>query len=238
MIYINPYLSVPINTIIGGVAGTISTKAALAVKLGISESIIKKFQIVGSDVHARIGGDHNLGVTGTPTFQNDTSITSFLDIDGLVKTLSGTNCFNNTPVQNVSLPNLTHLKGFDFYNCTYLTQLYLPSLTTCIGTRFFYNIKVPILNLPSLEYVEYQTVSFRGLTLTTEINMKKLKTLGDASTHNDCFTALKTGCYIRVNVFMATSNSGAPHAALVWAKANRAAIVEFYDDAGNYVSTL
>lgn len=234
--------SFPINTVIGGVASTISTKSALATKLNVPEYRIRRFEIVGSDVRANINGSYNLGVSGgsagSGTFQTDKSITSFLDLNGLVYLLSSSNCFNDSTVQNVYLPNLIRLQGFDFYNASKLTELYLPNVTETYSNRQFYNTRVPILNLPSLVSVAEQVVTFRQMTATTEINMKKLKTLGSASVHDDCFTMLKLGCIIRVNIFMATSNSGAPHAALVWVKANRAAIVEFYDDNGNYVSTL
>lgn len=234
--------SFPINTIIGGVASTIPTKSALATKLNVPEYRIRRFEIVGSDVHANINGNYNLGVpggsTGTGTFYTDNSITSFLDLNGLVKTLAASSCFNASTVQKVYLPNLQKLNGYDFYNASKLTELYLPNVTETYSNRQFYNTRVPILNLPSLVSVEDQQVTFRQMTATTEINMKKLKALGFASSHDDCFTMLKLGCIIRVNVFMATSNSGAPHAALLWAKTNRAAIVEFYDDNGNYVSTL
>ena len=71
----------PINTIIGGVAASISTKSLLASKLGIAESEIIRFQIVGSDVQANIKSDYYLPDN---VFYNNSDIKSFSDFDGKV----------------------------------------------------------------------------------------------------------------------------------------------------------
>ena len=47
-----------------------------------------------------------------------------------------------------------------------------------------------------------------------------------------------TGFTIRTNIFLATSDGGFADLNLTNAKTLRGAIVEFYDDAGVYVSTL
>ena len=79
-----------------------------------------------------------------------------------------------------------------------------------------------------------------------QINAKNLKYLGNpadignnggALSHRT-FHNLKLNCYIRVNIALATVNSGSVDAALQWAKDERNAIVEFYDDNGDYVSDL
>lgn len=58
------------------------------------------------------------------------------------------------------------------------------------------------------------------------------------SNRSNMFDNLKTGCKIEANIFLATANAGAVDAGLDYAKTTRGAIVDFYDDAGNYVSTL
>lgn len=226
------------NTIIGGIGGTINTKALLATKLGISESIIGNFEVIGSDVHCRMKSNYSVGIPGIGTFENSTEITSYIDLDGKFINLNVTNCFRNSTIQNVFFPNLNQLNGFDFYNCVQLTQLYMPNLTSTLSNRQFYNTRIPIMELPNLVSVSSSNTTFRQMTATLEINMPKLKVLGSPAVHNDCFLLLKTGCIIRVHEDLATANAGAPHAALVWVKANRSAIVEFYDDNGDYVSTL
>lgn len=322
MIYINPYLSVPINTIIGGVAGSISTKSALATKLGISESIITRFQIVGSDVHCNISSAYNVVPNA---FFNDTSITSYNDLDGICiffefsafngatnltnvyapNAVLGDLCFlndtllaqneylynpytiggqsfRNTRVKKVIMPNVTtyttdlfngntalievvgqptYISSNCFRNTTSLQVLDVSKVTTMNGLFTFYasNLenyyfdelisltsvaqafrlaKFKIFKANKLVNLATKANMFQSATNATLIEMKSLKTFGDASLENSTFLALKTGCTIRVNIALATTNAGAADASLVWAKVNRASIVEFYDDAGNYVSTL
>lgn len=322
MIYINPYLSLPINTIIGGVAGTISTKADLAAKLGVSESIITRFQIVGSDVHCRISSDYS--IVGS-AFEGDTSITSYIDLNARCIAFGSNAFYGATNLANVYAPNaylgskcfvgainLTNsnyggeylyfnsdinggisdikLKKFTAPNLNYLpasfaqNNIYFEELNanivaipdrcfqgataldvmntdiiTSLGSSSMVNVKLSgirhftsltsavggisgwkstEIHMPNLtSYLGINTLqNFTNLTL---LSMRKLKTLGNSpSTVSSLFSGLKLGCTIEMNVALATANSGSAHAALVWAKTNRAAIVKFYDDAGNYVSTL
>lgn len=319
------------NTIIGGVGSVITTKSALATKLGISESIIRGFEVVGNDVHCRITSDYSIGIN---TFNSDGNITSYLDFDGkcievgqtafsgstiidavfpnavlgnsafgsvssikclsnenfgyqydCYKTEIGRETFRRTKIKHLNIPNLTtisiglirnntdlisvlganvtsidayafyyctNLANFDLENvttiseraftgCTSMLFFDLPSLTS-LGSGVFYNCSsCEYINMPMLENISNsgRTELFRGLSSCNLISMKKLKTLGDPSTSDSStFQALKTGCTIEVNEFMATSNAGNADATLQWAKDNRSAIVEFYDDDGNYVSTL
>lgn len=311
-----------INTIIGGVAGTISSKSALATKLGISESIIKRFEIVGSDVQAHISSDYS--IVGS-AFASNTSITSYNDMDSHC-TSFGSNAFNGaTNLANVYAPNavlgylcflgannlsnylynyeyyylpnsvsggissikikkftapnltslindfalgntyleevnapLENVNGSAFRNATSLDKLntinittlqsqsilntklsgaiYFPLLTNYVGG--LHTLKSTEIHAPLLVTVSSKNSQFQNLINLTLFSMRKLKTLGDPTVISSCFSGLKTGCTIEVNIALATANAGAADAALVYAKTNRAAIVKFYDDAGNYVSTL
>lgn len=239
MIYINPYLLVPINTIIGGVAGSISTKAALATKLGISESIITRFQIVGSDVHAHITSIYPLPVA---VFKNNLTITSYLDIGGKVFVSNG-EAFRDSTVNNVLFPRLeTVQNGFDFAY-TQIVNLELPSLVTSAAAQWLRNnVAMKTCRLPNATTLIPEQL-FSNNTSLELISYKKLKNYGNPAMVTNSgnisgFLNLKTGCKIETNVFMKTANSGAPHNAFVYAKNTRGAIVDFYNDDGSYHSTL
>lgn len=329
MFILNPYTAKP-NTIIGGVGSVITTKSALATKLGISESIIRKFEVIGSDVHCRITSNYSIP---TAAFLNATDINSYYDYQGKCTSI-GLQGFENSTIVNAYLPNAS-FGGRDFQDCTLLTNEDLdytytynsnvsggasclrntrirffvaPNLTSAFyygfagnpdlleihapfseilasGNNFantpnlelinsinavalvppgaFNNCGVFELNLlscttlqsngirnmsrvveiqiPQLGTLPSRTQSnFNGLSSCELINLKKVKSIGGtASTHGGYyFSGLKTGCLIQINIAMATVNAGSPDAILTWVKANRGAIVEFYDDFGNYVSTL
>ncbi len=312
---LNPYIhsrKQP-NTFIGGVGATITTKSALATKLGISESIIKTFSVVGTEVQAYINTNYNLTVN---RFNEDTDITWYKDLDGKVQSLDL--CFRNaTNLVEVYFPACVSVEGanssnansgcfsgcvnletahfenwqntgnivgnFTFYNCIKLTGLDTSKLTGRPGNRFlsgvpqtefdlssltqidgnmFLDSNVQIINapvltsmfqtgitncpvkeiyLPSLEAIagSNKTNLFSNLTQCELIEAKKLKAMIDPTIRGtNAFNNLKTGCLIKVHEDLATANSGNADEALVWVKANRSATVEFYDDNGDYVSTL
>lgn len=312
-----------INTIIGGVASFISSKSALATKLAISESTIKRFEIVGSDVRAHISASYTIPEN---CFLNNTSITSYIDYHNKVitaglsafqnstiqnalienavlnlsvfdncvnltnysfgftfKTISSfstSNVFRNTRIKYFKADNLTSLGGSFFSgntelleiiapltslnsaaldgctklisvpdsiitmvtssmrNCRAMTTLYFPVLTAINANTFNGCSSVLTVNLPALEIITAKGAAFANMTSCTLIDMRKLKILSPADAASTTFTNLKMNCEIRVHINLATDNSGSPNATLAWVKANRSAVVKFYDDNGNYVSTL
>lgn len=267
----------PINTIIGGVASTISTKALLATKLGIAESIIKRFDIVGSDVQAHISADYDIG---SDSFLNNSSITHYNDIDSRVKNVSSQafrgssiiwfksnscNVFSNDSFrsclnfENCNTPSL-HTLGTNVFNSSNklkdLTHSITTFGTTCFsgviipilnlntttlisGNGFFFNAKCTQIHLANITAISNVSQVFSGTINLELIDIKKVKIFGsDSTASTNTFSTMKIGCEIRANIHLATSNSGSPNATIFWAKTNRAAVVKFYDDAGNYVSTL
>lgn len=250
------------NTIIGGVGGTITTKSALATKLGISESIIKRFEVIGSDVYARISEDYEIQ---QQAFLNDTNITFYNDIGGKATSLRPGSFNGCTNLLEVYLPELVSSSPGTtlFRYCYNLHTAYLPKINNLrnqcfednyelinlvtdgcveVSTSTFYDCTaLPSLYLPSLTTVFDKNSTFRNLTSCEIISMRKLTTLGSLANVNNpqnCFVGLKLNCEIEVNIALATDNSGNANAALQWAKDNRSATVRFYDNAGNYVSTL
>lgn len=310
------------NTIIGGIGGTITTKSALATKLGISESIIKNFQIVGSDVHFKAMSNYSIAANA---FEFDSSFKSCYDFDGLLLSI-GNSCFKDSDVENLLIenadlgvnslsgctkldnsnlggefrtnktsliagfrdcrfpilnaPNLTSIPTSFVINNSYLTTVIwsvtnlptdclrsTPNLSTIsnlsqittinsgaiyqsglTGSLYFDSVTSlvgPIREMPCTE-VYFEILStivdksnhFRQLPNIELISIKALKTFGDPASVSSAFSGIKLNCLIQANIALATTNSGGPDAALVWAKTNRSAVVEFYDDDGNYVSTL
>ena len=278
--YIHGQRGVPINTIIGGVASTISTKALLATKLGIAESEIRIFEIVGSDVHANIKGTY---ILSGYNFQNNTSITSFIDMGDLC-TIVGRYTFENCiNLRSVRFNRIIQLRNSSFRNCPLDILFDIQKVTTSeqyslngckmtshpfsaiftdeSGFVFSNNTEIEYINLPNLYFigqVEFQGLSnlkeirldalenlptslnhFSGLVSCNLISMKKFKSFNSNSIGaGSVFANLKLNCVIEVHIALATANAGAPAAQILWAKNNRASIVNFYDDSGNYVSTL
>lgn len=324
MFVLNPYQIKP-NTIIGGVGSVITTKTALATKLGVSESIIQGFKIVGSDIHCKVSANYTIP---NNCFLSDTTITKYEDLEGKCSAL-GQGCFEGTSAFTKAVfPNITTIPNRAFFNSN-LNSIYCPLITSIVsnglystnitelntplletlGTQSlrdtllltsitanltniggyalydsyatpslsgvstitsssfegskFINVSLPLINsigsgatsvframslcthisLPNLTSIGNSNLMFHALVSCLEIDMKKLKTYGTlasgggtANTYG--FASLKTGCVIKINEALATANSGNPHEAFVWVKDNRSAIVEFYDDSGNYVSTL
>lgn len=232
------------NTIIGGVGGTITTKSALATKLGISESIIRGFEVVGNDVHARITSNY---YPKLEAFRNDSTIDKYEDLEGLIISLSVDGVFRNSGVEELHLPNTTNLSAYSISYCQYLKYLNLPSATFLGPQSVRNNTGLLEFHAPNLESIGNivtggQNNFFDSYTSCNLISMRKLKVYGSPTQGTtgtlSGFTNLKLNCTIEVHEDLATANAGAPNQSLIWAKTNRSAIVEFYDDDGNYVSTL
>ncbi len=172
-------------------------------------------------------------------FMNNSALTGYVDNDGFVAAIID-NCFQNTDnMTELNLPGIINLGsgGNDFgrYSANYET-INMPNLVT-FGASYFLRDggKEKVFNLDSLESV---TSSFYGVEIA-EFNAKKLKNIGSDTTNNDRFTAMQGAAPIfRVHEFLATNNAGGPDGDLVAIVTSKNATVEFYDDNGDYVSTL
>ena len=227
----------PINTIIGGVAASISTKAVLATKLSIPESEIRKFVIVGSDVHANIRSDYSLA---NDCFYNNLNLTKYKDIDGHVTSV-GINALKNTSLNELLLPKYAIAANTSSITANNnLLELDLKVISAG-GSICGSSSSIKRIYFSELESISSKAGFFGDLTALELLDIKKLKIYGNPSTGgsptNSGFANLKLSCEIQANLFLKTANSGSPDVALTWVKANRAAIVKFYSD-GVYHSTL
>lgn len=155
----------------------------------------------------------------------------------------GNNCFNScVALKNIDVTKITSMAGsFTFYN-TSVETLDFENLTDLNSisavAQTFRLCKSKIIKLNKVANLSAKDNMFQSCSLIEIIEMKALKVFGNASLHPSTFTAIKLNCIIRVNIALATTNAGTADASLAWTKANRAAVIEFYNDFGNYVSTL
>ena len=232
-----------VNTYIGGIGATINTPALLASKLGISESRIKLFKVTGVDVEcAIIGGGYTIPID---CFKFNTSITYYLDNDGLVLGIGSSGFRECANLANVNFPKCTSISigtgYFAFYRCVSLTSVSFPEVVH-VGTQSFLECSLlTSINLPKATKIG--VFAFSTLPAITLINIPKCLYLGTNSLvnspgNNNVFLNIKTGCTINTNIALQTNNAGAPDGDLTYAKNTRSAIVNFYNNDGSYDSTL
>lgn len=242
------------NTFIGGIAKTggtglnapIDTPYKLSKKLGIDVNRITGFRVVGDDVECRIRGGYDipLAAFGSVDSGSNTNITTYFDVEGNVSLLlSGS--FYGTPMQQVNFPSVTQIGNRSFDNCSFFNEGIFPMVTKIVGARTFAaNTRLNNLYLPNLEEVEvsgateartFQGIGTNASSTLSILDVRKLKRVGtNPSLNRLTFLTIKTGITIRVHEDMATNNP----IDLDYAKNTRGCTVEFYDDNGDYVSTL
>lgn len=167
------------------------------------------------------------------TFRNciklDTILTKVQGYYGTFRYCDGIVNFSNAYVTKVDSYSFAYLNGV----CDTITL----SENLYFGEAVFYFSKVKKVISPKVIQI-VRNYCFRNCSTIEEIDIRACKSMNDPATYTQIFRDIKAGCLIRVHEYMATNNSGAADADLTYAKASRGAIVEFYDDAGNYVATL
>lgn len=106
------------------------------------------------------------------------------------------------------------------------------------GRQDFYAFEGTEIYLPALTSLSDKMSYFQNCSSLTLIDAKKLKNINSPSNELDMFLNLKSNCVINVHIDLATNNGGNADASLIYAKTVRSAVVNFYDNLGNYVSTL
>lgn len=213
-----------VQTIQGGNTSNISA-GCFSGCVNLEEAVFNNWQNTGTN-------------PGNFTFYNCVKLTG-LDTSKLTGN-PGTQFLANTPQTSFDFSSLTTISGNMFLNSSVAGVLSLPEVTSMPQTGIT-NCAVTQILLPKLEGLSgsNKTNLFVNLTQLELLDAKKLKNILDPSIRGtNAFNNLKTGCIINVHEDLATANSGSPDEALVWVKANRSAVVNFYDDNGDYVSTL
>lgn len=194
-----------VNTFIGGIGTTINTAALLSAKLGVSESRIKLFEVVGSDVRCSITGSYGSSGTwfqGQSATNNNAGITSFDDKDGLVTSLIDGAFYANQQnmlITKIFFKNCTYIGDYCFYdyaNRSYIQEIILPKCVQVIG--------------PTGRH-------FCGLKKLKRVYIPLVNTLGNTIGDNEIFLNSNPSCVIYANPFLQTCNAGSPDGDLQYA---------------------
>ncbi|UYW02126.1 hypothetical protein K5I29_04290 [Flavobacterium agricola] len=256
------------NTFIGGVASVINSKTELSNRLNISENNIKGFKVINNDIQFNIVGNLDFSLSAFANITTATYLRSNANIINVRSVGNSSFLYFNEVVLNSSLitefrssafVNLINLNNFNLIDFKGNLQGYTFENSGAIGSDItveckhmsfnnFVNAKFKKIRLPQLESMgrsnrTFYSQNFSGCQYVELISMRKLKLMyGNENTAAQGtysnFAAVKLGCTIEVNIALATSWNGGMPPDLTFAKTNRQAIVKFYDDAGNYVSTL
>jgi hypothetical protein len=111
--------------------------------------------------------------------------------------------------------------------------------TTTVLTQNTFGSSPSMTELDVRGVVTWQKSAINGsLPLISVIDIKKCTSFGTSGLGGRGITTPKTGAIFNVNIALLTSNAGAVNADMLYYKTNYACIINFYDNSGNYVSTL
>lgn len=220
-----------INTYIGGIGNAINTPALLAAKLGISASRIKMFRILDNNIEcAIIGGTYSL----TNSSWLSSNMTYFIDEKNLAVTDEGRVFRSATLLQKIKLNGLLNTGDESFTN-TNLVEISLPNVTNLKGRygSFRINPKLKRIILPEASYSEWSFSGMDGCTSLETVYIPKLAILrsgSSAALNNFVFASNKTGFKIYASPLAQTSYLGGVDKDIAWAITNRSAIVRYVTD--------
>ena len=197
---------VRVNTYIGGIGASTSTKELLATKLGIASSRISNFSIINNNVQCRISGSYILQSSSS---LDDTNITYYLDKGGLISNLTQYEFrrainFNGELI----LDGVSSLTDPYLNRNGYLVRVICKNATSLAGAAF-YNGDPPYFR---------QTFYFPNVT-----------NMGGSTASNSVFYGIMPKSYIYAHPSMATNNAGGPDGDLV-AATTAGAIVRYVTD--------
>jgi hypothetical protein len=233
------------NTFIGGVASSINNAIILAQKLGLSVSRIRNFKIIGNDIEfAIIGGNYIL--SSNFGFTSNTSITYYRDEANLLTNI-GFNVFRGCT--NLFQVKANGLLAFGSYSIggqgtitnTKIVNLNFPNCTLIGLVRTFdLNALLKTIIMPNVALIGGGH-GMRSCPLLELVDLRKTKAIGhpDSAIKGEYFLGSGiVGCILKVHVDCLTSDLGGVDRDCLYAKNTRSWVVEFYDNNGNYVSTL
>ena len=214
------------TTYIGGVSASIQTAASLATKLAISESDISYFAVFGSDIEARIDVNYNMPRhcwnantnityfkesilgrcinTGTSGFYGATNL---LEVEFLANCFIDQSSFMNSGLKKGIFHNADTMYYYQAFRGTSTDLLFLPKLKFRFGDG----------TLPSIK--SFGVAKNIYMPLVEQIG----NTQGDESHFLDCPQSVN----IWANPVLQTSNGGAEEGDLAYARASKAAIINY-----------
>jgi hypothetical protein len=201
-----------VNLEIGNMSSVIPDKSTLASKLGLVESDIQYFNIVGTDIEATVNSDYDLVTSYVGIFVN-TPITYFRDLESRLQTRIEHNTFRDCP-------NLTEfysegdfwISAECFRNSPNLSSFYAPNANRVDNLAFRDNSSLTTLDLPGVTIVSNTTSgtsgAFRRMLNTDVINIPSCTSLGANSGYTGTFYECKQGLTVNANTALQTNNGG------------------------------
>ncbi|CDF80557.1 hypothetical protein BN863_28450 [Formosa agariphila KMM 3901] len=222
------------NTELGGVQNILTSRALVGEKIGVKAARIVNLSIDSDRIKFKVlAPSYSIA---SYAFQNDQNLTFYNDSDLVVG--FGSNAFYNCGVSQLTFNGVINFNsGGTFRNMSNLTSLVMNNCVTWRGGQSIRN--TPLLvnwEMPSLEAILSGNLTFYDFN--TNLTAKKLKQAGPTVGDDTMFTNASGNRTIKVHEFLATSNGGLADEDLQYLKDSRGYTVEFYDDNGDYVSTL
>ncbi len=220
-----------INTYIGAVADVVKTPELLSTKLGISVNRIKFFRIIGNNLECSIiGGIYNFPHSSWLL----SAISYYIDNDGLATNDTGRTFRSATSLQKIKLNGLKTI-GDESLTNTSLIEISLPNVTTLKGGFGSFRIN-PYLKRVILPEATFSEWSYSGIDSCTSLEivyipkLAVLRSGGSAALNNFVFSGSKYGFKIYASPLAQTSYLGGVDKDIAWAIANRGAIVRYVTD--------
>lgn len=200
--------ALPYNTIIGGEGVNTTSASALESLLLLSPGDVSYFNLNGNDIEAMIDVSYTIP---SATFQNNTDITSFQDLEGKVTQINGSafeDCVNL--VGDLEFINMTTWSGNNqFEGCTGITGFHCDAgvltgdtFKECSSLVYYTTETNPITNIPgycfdgcsaltTLDLTNVQvtgTYSIRGANLSGVITANSMVTAGTGTFQDNPIT--------------------------------------------------
>ena len=171
------------NTVIGGQGSVTTSASQLETLLSISSGSVEDFTIIGNDIYCNINRIYTIPFI---SFANNTNITSYLDIDGLVYTV------NNSA----------------FQNAVNLTDIFFPHNSLSINFRSFRN--TGLLNVSFNRVLSIGNECFYDCSSleTFTLNIIDLNRIGTTVLDNLVFKNCTLLTYLELPIVLQTNNSG------------------------------
>lgn len=221
------------NTFIGGVAGIMPDASTMASLLQIPVDSISLFAINSGNVKANINIYYNLpgalfqNYVNRPGYKGYGSIvTYYKDPEGKVKQQGG-NCFTyQANLMEIDFPGTTFINFQNFENCNLQVAIF-PVLEELRTLHVFNgNNNNSLFYAPNLILANsHSGACFGG---TKNIYIPNCTSFTPSQSVNDgFFSESPQGVKIWVHPLLQTSNNGAEETDLAWARANKAAIIDY-----------
>lgn len=215
----NNALAIVPNTYIGGLSSTYPTKASLAIKLGILESDIPYYNTNGENIEAIIISNYSIAQYA---FQNNLSLTHWLDNENKCTYLGGTCFYNTENLKRVKLNGVLTGNGYCFAEQESLLYLELTEMTIVDnldgggskGSRFIDDSSIEVAIFPKLYEVKIFTFYHDGSSKKRQlyVYLPALRILGTSTGNNTIFNGVRAGAKYYFDPFLQTSNAGAEEA--------------------------